>query len=123
MKSVLVGIHRLGSIPVRLYATDRVDGAEFETEPEDGGGPVIRIGCRGHTWTAIVGMLIHESFEMAAALRYARFTRTADVSLDSNGYYFFFDHLTYSEICVCAGEFVAKAQSPFAKAFKKLYGP
>lgn len=103
-----VGIYQCGWRWVDLYLDPAVSGGDFKFM--GGGGKThskMTIGFDDYSEAEVFEILCHETFELLACDRNARFRHTGSyVPNASDSYFFFFNHNDYSEIAAQAGNFI-----------------
>lgn len=107
-----LGKHRLSDSFVTLIVDSSSGGGEFNLTPSDKSGPVMIIGIQEgleHT----IGVLLHESMEIALCHYCLRFNHTGKWNQDSADCLFVMNH--------DVGEFMLHAQPLVEKAWRKLH--
>jgi len=120
MKQLFVGTFRLGHQNVDLYALPDEAGGEFYCTPDDKSLPRIKVGIQSDSWHETVSVLIHESFELAAAILRVRFERDG-VRGDAASYLFSFDHSQFCDLCNCTAEFITPALPKLATIYNRQH--
>jgi hypothetical protein len=69
-------------------------------------GPVIKVGLNYEKWESVVAVAFHEAMEFALTQLRCRYTPSNELAGDHGSYVFWFDHVTFSEACYMASEFV-----------------
>jgi hypothetical protein len=114
-KKTNVGTFGLGVLQVTLMADPDLEGGNYEMRPS----PAITVGFKDNRWPEVLGILLHESFEMAHMVRGHKFRSIPTSSFDSADVKFVFDHSEHSRACADVGYFIDDAIPKLAEVYKK----
>lgn len=117
---VKIGVYRLGWRFIELWVDPTWLGGRVITGPAPE-STITRmiIGLNDH-WKGVVGVLTHESVEIAAWDMGTQYRKSGEYSETTNGYYFMFDHQQFTEIADRAGYFMAQVLPDLSTAYRKL---
>lgn len=119
MKQVIVGTYHLGHPCKPQVVLREGTGGEYWLHPGDQENPRIKIGADEEAWPSVVTALLHEAFELAADLERCRFCPYLDQADDMAGFWFFFDHHQFAEICSSVAELMTACLPDLSRAWKE----
>ena len=117
----LVGIYLMGWERVDVYVDYDLTGGWIGMEPQEQTHGLIYIGFNSDnfTWETAVDIFLHETAEYLHVRLRTRFQRSEAAANSHGGYFFFFDHEQFSELCARQGQIVAAALPDLSRRYKE----
>jgi hypothetical protein len=123
MKQIIVGVYPCGLDEIQLVLRDGT-GGEFYFSPEKAHIPRIKVGADyGSDWRSVVGVLLHEIFEMQMTRSHCRLEPAPDYGRDHASYMFLMTHPMFSDVCARSGEFMSACLPDLATAWNQWGKP
>lgn len=117
-----IGRYELGIRTVELVCKDAA-GGEFYMHHKPSGLARIVVGFGERSWGAVVGILLHEAYELAAADHGCRFNPAPDYSWDAANYSFAMTHQQFAEITARVGIFMSDCLPALSSAYNRRKKP
>lgn len=111
-----VGKYKMGPHAIEVFA---VPGADGSAEIPSNRLTILpmRIGM-DQSWAGVVGVLLHEAFEIGMVMKDLSFWCVSDYSESGANYHFMLDHAQFSDLCGRAGTFISAVLPDLAKVHK-----
>lgn len=106
---------------VELRYDNALEGGCFYSWPSDEGTPYIVVGgfLGIGSWQKVVGVLLHEIFEMGMVLKGRRFSPSPELADSHSNYLFSMDHPQFEEIAYECGDYMANSMPALGKVWVK----
>jgi hypothetical protein len=118
MRQKVLGLYPTGCDHIQLVIREGY-GGEFWINPGDIKNSRIKIGADYEGWFEIMAILLHEIEELLRQKEGCRYTNDGHLSSDNGNYYFFYDHLTLSNLATKEAIFLSNCLPDLATAWKQ----
>ena len=117
MKQKIVGVFPCGFEDIQIVLREGT-GGEFYNRPGKGEIPRMKLGA-DDTWEMLVSSFIHEAFEFMMMRLKCRYQDNYAHVLESSGYLFVMDHVTFSDVCSRVGQCATNALPALCIEYRK----